>query len=201
MHSYSRQRIYFPGALHHIYGRAVSGENLFKGNSDYVSFLKKLRRYSGKYCISIIAWGLMPNHYHLLTRQETEISPGRMMQYLLNSYAMSYNILHQRKGHLFEERFRAEGIGDEALLLPISRYIHLNPVAAGLVRLPEQWEWSSYLDYVEKRRGTLCNVILAKGILTAQEYAAFCYEDIERSKVMQQHKRTQKKLRMSEVAN
>lgn len=110
------------------------------------------------------------------------------MQYLLNSYVMSFNRKYERKGHLFEERFRAESIGDEGLVLPLTRYVHLNPVMAELVADPKDWQWSSYRDYTGTRNGTLCNIELGLSSFSVNEYIKYCQSDIERSRLVRDQK-------------
>jgi len=160
MVKYTRQKEYFRGAFHHVYSRGVDKQVIFKDIHDYIYFLKRLRHYKNKYKIDILSYCFMPNHFHLLTLQLSDQPLSKMMQYLLNGYVMYFNKRYDRKGSLFEEKFRAISIGDEGLLIYLSKYIHLNPLMAGLVFKAEKWPWSSYPDYINIRQGTLCNKIL-----------------------------------------
>jgi hypothetical protein len=93
----------------------------------------------------------MGNHLHLLVKTpRANLSAG--MQSLLSGYAIWSGRRWRRAGHLFQGRFRAEMIEDESYYWTVSRYIHLNPVRAGLVNRPEQWKWSSYPGYRDLRR-------------------------------------------------
>jgi putative transposase len=96
----------------------------------------------------------MPNHYHfLISPLEDEFSKG--MQRFSMSYVKSINLRYNRVGHLFQGNFKARLIDDNNVLLHLSRYIHLNPVHASLVKNSEDWEFSSYREYIGQREGTL----------------------------------------------
>ena len=116
----------------------------------------------------------MPNHYHLLVRIRGEDVRKRVMQPLAVSYAKSIKKQQQRSGHLFQGSFQARLVDNDAYLKWLSRYIHLNPVAAGLVAEPADWAYSSYRDYAGLRQGTLpdCDFILSQ-FPSRQAYDAF----------------------------
>ena len=105
----------------------------------------------------------MPNHYHLLVYLKTDYLPSLMQPFIL-SYTKAINKRYERVGSLFQGRFKAVHVDRNEYLTHLSRYIHLNPVAADLVRRPEDWEFSSYREFVGLRNGTLPspNVILSQ---------------------------------------
>lgn len=104
--------------------------------------------------VQVVAYCLMPNHYHLLINlREAKLSAA--MHRFTMSYTNAINRRYQRCGALFQGRFQTRLVDSEAYLLQLTRYIHLNPVKAGLVQRTEDWEFSSYQDYVDLRRGTL----------------------------------------------
>ena len=179
MVKYIRQKEYFKGAFHHVYSRGVDKQIIFKDNQDYIYFLKRLRHYKNKYEIDILSYCFMPNHFHFLTFQLSNQPLSKMMQYLLNGYVMYFNKRYDRKGCLFEEKFRAISIGDEGLLLHLSKYIHLNPLTAGLVTKIEKWSWSSYLDYINMRSGTLSNKKLILKEIDVAKYKKFCEKETQ----------------------
>ncbi len=98
--------------------------------------------------IRIIAYCLMPTHIHFVIEQIIEDGISRFMANILNSYAKYFNLRHKRRGPLWEGRFKSIFVETDEQLLHLTRYLHLNPVTAGLVRKPEQWTYSSYFEYV-----------------------------------------------------
>lgn len=97
----------------------------------------------------------MPNHYHLIIQVLKEGSLEKGMQKFSTSYTKAVNKQQGRVGHLFQGRYKSKPIPGNEYLLHLSRYIHLNPVRAGLVRRPEQWEFSNYLDYIGQRKNNI----------------------------------------------
>jgi len=97
----------------------------------------------------------MPTHFHLLVYLKTDDLGARIMQPFALSYTNGVNRQQDRVGPLFQGPFKAALVDDDSYLLHLSRYIHVNPVAAGLVERPEQWTFSSYRDYIGLRHGTL----------------------------------------------
>ena len=102
----------------------------------------------------MIAYCLMPNHFHLLIRPSDD-GFAEVMHAVGVSYGKAINRQEKRVGPLFQGRFKAVRVDTEEGLWHLSRYIHLNPVSAGLARRPEDWEMSSYREYVGLRPGTL----------------------------------------------
>lgn len=88
----------------------------------------------------------MPNHFHFVSRQDQPNALSEFMGRLCKSYAKAINKRLDRSGHLFESKYKLKHIDEEMYLLNLSRYIHLNPVAAGLVTSPVQWQFSSYMS-------------------------------------------------------
>jgi len=99
--------------------------------------------------IEIIAYCLMPNHIHLVLKQLKNKGVSTFISNILNSYTRYFNILHKRKGPLWESRFKHILVEKDEQLQHLSRYIHLNPTSAKLVKNPEQWKYSSYLEYLK----------------------------------------------------
>jgi REP element-mobilizing transposase RayT len=134
---------------YHIYNRAIARNLLFRDEHNYPFFLSKVESYILPKA-EVHAYCLMPNHYHFILKLTSdEISTA--MQRLAISYAKSYNLVYRQKGHLFQGPFQRILITDLNYLLHLSRYIHLNPVKAQLVRKPEEWEYSSYHEYIGLR--------------------------------------------------
>jgi REP element-mobilizing transposase RayT len=123
--------------------RGVNGGAIFIEDRDREEFLVDLKRVEDETGAEIIAYCLMGNHFHLAVKVGA-IPLGTVMQRVLTGYPLRFNARHQRTGHLFQARYKAILCLDEAYLYRLIRYIHLNPVRAGLVAAPEDWRWSSF---------------------------------------------------------
>ncbi len=143
---------FVPGCCYHVYNRGVAGELVVMEAEDYSAFLRGFRRFLDPSGHQVLAYCLMPNHYHLLLRAGGE-DLSRAMQGLGMSSVNALNSRLHRSGPLFQSRFRAKAVLQDRYLLHLSRYLHLNPVEAGLVNRPEDWLFSSYRDYVGLRKG------------------------------------------------
>jgi len=130
-------RIDAAGAIHHIVVRGIERKNIFENNDDRDHFLVRLGDILQDTQTACFAWALMPNHFHLLVRTGS-VSISSVMRRLLTGYALWYNRKHQRHGHLFQNRFKSILCQEEAYLLELVRYIHLNPLRAGLVHSMEE---------------------------------------------------------------
>lgn len=166
-----------PGEAYHIYNRANGSENLFREPDNYRYFMTKLVERTHP-VLKILAWCLMPNHFHLLIRLKDE---GTIMQYnkdqdgtqsisstiknlsmenqagfivhrqlskLMIGYAKAYNKKYKRRGSLLQQNTKRKLIDNEAYLRRVCLYIHFNPVHHGFVKHPEHWYYSSYEDYI-----------------------------------------------------
>jgi putative transposase len=152
-----RKLTFRSGCYYHLYNRGHNRQNIFFDRQNYLYFLRQLRCHLVEQNIDIVAYCLMPNHYHLLVYLHSDDLSARMQSFAL-SYTKAINQRYQRCGSLFQGRFQAIWVDTEDYLLHLSRYIHLNPVKAGLVERPEDWEFSSYQDYVELRQGQLLSM-------------------------------------------
>jgi putative transposase len=153
------------GEIYHLYNRGVDRHEIFFERENYLFFLRRLRHYLGGKTsevsqtsevleTAILAYCLMPNHFHLLVQPHHD-RLSRQMQRLLISYTKAINERYGRVGPLFQGQFQAVHVETSRHLIHLSRYIHLNPLTAGLVARPEDWEYSSYREYVGLRSGSL----------------------------------------------
>lgn len=125
--------MHIPGACYHVIGRGLERRHIFRGAADKRDFLSRLGRCLSRSQAQCLAWAIMPNHYHLLIR--AGIAPlSKLMGPILGGYGGSYNRRHQRAGYVFQNRFKSILCEEEAYLLELVRYIHLNPLRAGVVR-------------------------------------------------------------------
>src|SRR6266540_3438773 len=125
--------IWQKGMYYHLYNRGARRVTIFREETNYLFTISKIREYSQSNKISVIAYCLMPNHYHLLLRQDGEKPAGNVPQSVFNSYSKAYNLKYSHSGTLFEGRFRAKPVQSTSHLLHLCRYIHANSVKDGLV--------------------------------------------------------------------
>jgi putative transposase len=132
-------------AVHHVIARGIERRDIFCDADDRHDFLARLGHVADDFGLRLHAWSLLPNHLHLLA-QTGDISLSRCMHRLLAGYAVRFNFRHQRSGYLFQNRFKSTLVDEHAYLLELVRYIHLNPVRAGLLALDalEQYPWSGH---------------------------------------------------------
>ena len=124
-------------------------------HNGFQAYFNKIAQ-SQKRLISIIAYCLMPTHLHLILKQQSNNGISQSMRKALDSYSRFFNVRHKRKGPLWEGRFQSRLVKSDEQLLHLSRYIHLNPVTANLVEKPEEWEYSSYSEYISRRELPVC---------------------------------------------
>lgn len=147
-----KNRIWYPGAIYHVMSRGNRRSEIFLKDNDYELFLMYLKMIRDKLGFKIHSICLMTNHFHILIETET-VELSKIMQKLLSMYAEEFNYIHGFTGHLFEGRYTAKLIEDERYFLEVSRYIHLNPVKANMVREPLDYDYSSYGMFVEGKAG------------------------------------------------
>jgi REP element-mobilizing transposase RayT len=147
---------FIPGQYYHIYNRAIAGNLLFREEQNYPFFLSRIEKYILP-AAELIAFCLMPNHYHFILKLKTNNISTPMKRMAL-SYVKSFNLVYDQSGHLFQGPFQRIHITDLNYLVHLSRYIHLNPVKANLVPIPKEWVYSSYQDYVGIRDPEMVNI-------------------------------------------
>ncbi len=126
-------RLDAPGVLHQVMARGVSRQAIFRDDADREDFVSRLAGVSTTGAFQVYAWALLPNHFHLLVR--TDKRPlSRAMRSVLTGYAGAFNRRNRRSGHLFQNRYKSIVCEEEPYFLELIRYLHLNPLRAGLVR-------------------------------------------------------------------
>ena len=144
-------RIEFPGAFYHITSRGNERKNIFKSLRDRERFLSYLESATKRYAAVIHVYCLMDTHYHLFI--ETPLGNlSKIIHHINGAYTNYYNKKHERAGHLFQGRYKAILVEADEYAKELSRYIHLNPVRAGMVDNPEEYIWSSYGYYILKEK-------------------------------------------------
>lgn len=159
------------GEYHHIFNRGSEKRNIFTKPQDYKRFLQRFYYYQftepkpsfSKYAksdlnsfkpdpekklVKVLCYCLMPNHFHFLVKQLKDNGVSNFLSQISNSYTKYFNTKYARVGALLQGVFKNVRIETDEQLVHVSRYIHLNPVVSGLVKKPEEYEWSSYLEYI-----------------------------------------------------
>ena len=180
-------RIEFPGALYHVTSRGNNQARIFWDDADRRSFLGALAAVVARDRFELHAYCLMGNHYHaVLGTPAANLARG--MQRLNSAFAQYANARHGRSGHVFQGRYHAQLVEEEAHLLHVARYVVLNPVRAGLAAAPAGWRWSSYRATAGLERAPaflttawLLGQFSADEGRARQRYAAFVADGLERT--------------------
>lgn len=198
-----RQEPFVTSKYYHIYNRGVDRARVFRDSNDYGHLLSCFDYYRHLHCpvkfstfcdaptervmsirqeqessgiqVCVLAYAFMNNHYHLLVRQEMDEGIHRFLFKSMNSFAKYCNTKHKRVGPLFQGNFQAVRIISDAQLLHVSRYIHLNPVVAGIMTLDslETYPWTSYPQYIGKGKGWADSSQILGMIGSNEKYRSF----------------------------
>jgi putative transposase len=161
----------------HFYNRAVNSEFLFYDDEDNSLFLEKFKDSMEKYPLSVFAYCLMPNHFHFFLKQNSDTKIFGIFNSVLSFYAQKFNRKYSRKGVLMGGPLQSALVDKHNYFLHLSRYIHLNPVSAKLVKTPEEWKYSNYNDWIiSKNSAFFDNKIFTTINMTNVEYQKFVKE-------------------------
>jgi REP element-mobilizing transposase RayT len=201
------------GEYYHLYNRGNGKMDIFKDPEDYAFLRKRLTEYlqpgphtMGTIAVgrkdpvqrrkafpvgafSLIAFCLMPNHFHLLMRQNADVPLSTLMLNLWTGYSKYFNKKYDRVGTLFQDQFKAVRIDDDVYLTWLSAYIHQNPTVARLTERPEDYPHSSYREYMGLVQNALCD----PGIVLDQFTDLAAYEEFVRDGL--EDMRTRKEMR------
>jgi REP element-mobilizing transposase RayT len=133
--------------IYHVILRGINKQIIFEDDEDHEMFLKTLKQYKTQSQYKLLAYCLMGNHVHLLLKTEKE-ELGQIFRRIGASYVYWYNHKYNRTGHLFQDRYKSEVVETDAYLFAVLRYIHQNPIKAGIVNKLEEYTWSSYAEYL-----------------------------------------------------
>jgi putative transposase len=187
-----RKTILATEEIYHVFNRSAQNVPIFKGEREYLLFLEATRFYLQENpptrfsiyrtskanfpiklesrLVTIICFCLMPNHFHFILRQEKDNGIKQFIQKLTNSFAHYFILKYKTSGHIFGGNFKAVRIENENQLLHLSRYIHLNPVTAYLVKNPGDYPYSSYLIYLEKQPADFVDSSIVMGHFSKPEH-------------------------------
>ncbi len=154
--------------------RGINKQRIFEEDQDYQKYLKTLKVYKEISGYEVYAYCLMSNHVHLLMKEGKE-DLGIAFRRIGASYVFWYNWKYSRIGHLFQDRYKSETVEADSYFLAVMRYIHQNPVKAGIVKEIQAYPWSSYGEYTNK--GRICDTRFVLSLFSADSTdALFLWE-------------------------
>ena len=157
--------------IYHVIMRGINRQNIFEDGEDYEKFIETLKSYKAVSEYKVYAYCLMGNHFHLLLKvgkEELEM----VIKRIAGSYVYWYNLKYRRCGHLFQDRYKSEVVEDDPYLLTVIRYIHQNPIKAGLCKCISEYKYSSYSEYITEDT-RLVDVSLALNIIDKDSFIKF----------------------------
>lgn len=180
-----RRRLFVPGGTYHVIQRGVNRRSIFVANAERERFLSFLSELPGRFGHRIQAYCLMDNHVHLAVQSGCQ-PLGNALRSLFGRYAQWFNRRHRRSGHLFQSRHKAILVQSDGYVVELVRYIHLNPVRAGIVTRPERYRWSSHRSYIDGDPPDWLETRVALGVFSSRlatarnRFAQFVEEGIRR---------------------
>lgn len=139
---------YVDGEMYHVFNRGAHRFPIFFDAENYRYCIRIVEKYARRYSVTRLAHCLMPNHYHFVLRQEKNGSISLFLQTVFNAYVQAVNKRTGHKGTLFERCAQGLLIDSDEYAMEVIRYVHMNPVAAGLVQAPGDWECSDYGTWI-----------------------------------------------------
>lgn len=168
-----KPRIEFEGAFYHVISRGNQRQKIFRDKEDYRRYLAIIAYYKVRYEFALYGYALMSNHVHFL--METKETPlSKVMQGITQRYTVYFNNKYQTVGHLFQGRYKALLCDKDAYLVALIKYIHLNPVRAGIVKTAEGYPWSSHHLYIKRQK--------SKELLDGEKVLQMFSEDVEKGR-------------------
>jgi len=183
--------------FYHVFNRGVEKRSIFLSARDYMRFLETSKHYldhlsrlsrrskfgnreANKPLVEVIAYCLMPNHFHFLLKQIQEKGISTFIGKLANSYTKYFNVKYDRIGPLLQGQFKAVLVEDDDQLIHLSRYIHLNPAVSELVKELDTYQWSSYSAYVGKGGdGLVSPEEVLSHFTTPKDYEKFVLDQVD----------------------
>lgn len=150
-------RVHVAGVPEHIIQRGNNRQQCFASEEDFAAYVHWLKEYSDKFQVHIHAWVLMTNHVHLLCSAIDSKGISLLMQSVGRQYVRYFNRRYQRSGTLWEGRFKSCLVQEAHYVMAVYRYIEMNPVRAGMVTSPADYQWSSYRINALGKSSALCH--------------------------------------------
>lgn len=136
--------------VYHCMLRGINKQDIFFEEKDYLEFQNIIKKTKENFLYQLYSYVLMPNHIHLEIKDESQ-ELSQIIHSMATSYAIYFNKKYQRVGHVFENRFQSKNVENSYYILNLVRYIHQNPIKAGIAKM-EEYKWSSYSEYFEKTK-------------------------------------------------
>jgi putative transposase len=159
-----RARVFVEGLIYHVYNRVGRGEAPFKLGDEAQAFYSLIHEVARRDGLTIFAWCIMPNHFHLAVRTSS-VPLWRSMRYLQHRYAQGFNRRCRVFGPLWQSRYKARPVTERDSLLRLLAYVHLNPVAGKLVDDPERYQWSGHRELLRRTPNGLVDADAAYALL------------------------------------
>lgn len=174
-------RLQGKNCFYHITSRGDNRKNIFISTYDFEKFLEYLLIAKDKYKFNLYAYCLMSNHYHLFF-ETLQPNLSKIMQYINTAYTVYYNKKRNKTGHLFQGRFKSLLVDEDSYFLELTRYIHLNPVKAKIVDLPQNYKWSSFRGYIKPKTDKYIDYSELNGYLDmeADDYKKFILSSMDK---------------------
>lgn len=194
------------GQVYHVFNRGVEKRNVFTDRREHARFLEAAKYYrqmspatrfskankdekkdpSNKKLVEVVAYCLMPNHFHFLLKQLNNNGISTFIRRLINSYTRYFNIKNDRVGSLFQGPFKTVRMESDEQLIHVTRYIHLNPLVGYLIKDLRDFEWSSYLTYIGLRENNeLCDRKEIEQLISLDNYEKFVHDQIDYAKQLE----------------
>lgn len=171
-------RILSNTGMYHVMFRGINKQEIFSSENDYEKLKEIIFLLKDSYGIELYAYCMMPNHVHLFLRETEQGAISDFMKRILSHYAGWYNFKYERTGHLFANRYKSLPVEDDSYFLTLAKYIHRNPVKAGLAEKMQDYRHSSYSDYIQNDNKTvnidfLLNILDEDRKLAIKQFVSF----------------------------
>lgn len=181
----TKKRPWIKGATYHITARGNHRNDIFRDEEDfqyYLTVIEEALLYYSEYNYNLACYCLMDNHVHLMIKTDTK-ELGALVARIHSIYTRYFNKKYHYIGHLFQDRYYSELIEDDKQLLQTSRYIHLNPVKAKMVKKPDEYRWSSYKMLIGEESKKLISLEIIHDYFKCKNkfkfYKEFVEDDLE----------------------
>jgi len=205
------------GNYYHVLNRGVASQKIFNCERDYFQFIDRMKYYQNNnlpigfaqlmdlplrtkndlikqvlnkkdFVVEILAYCLMPNHFHLILKQLADNGISKFISNLTNGYTRYYNIKHKRIGPIFQGKFKAIEVESDEQLAHLSRYVHSNPFSAGIIKsLKElaEYPYSSFAEFIEGKVGIVDNSVVMGQFTSPDSYRKFVFEHADYQQSLQ----------------